>query len=371
VIFRLSGVRALAAKLRRRANEVESWAEWIYPYRSLRLTREGWFFLVVTIAIGLAALNTGHNLFYLVFAMLVSLIVVSGLLSERAVRHLRIERRIPAEIFARAAAPLELRVRNFSRKRAIYAVEIHDGMTGQPRRRVGFLDRLDPGAERSFLSVWSFPRRGLQSFRSVHIVTRFPFGLFEKTRIVPAREPCVVFPAVGGGGARRLSGEAGDNAFRKHRLGEEMIGLRRKLPDDDPRRIHWRVSARIGEWMVTEHAQALDCPIAVFFDSRGPAGDRFEAAVERVAALVWAVGRDGRAVRLFSWGQSFREGGPSALRAALAFLAEVQPISSDRAAPGDRELREWRQEVERYGGGVFVTAGEPPELPPGTILRVA
>jgi len=366
----LRGLRAAAEQVLRRANEVESWSEWIYPHRSLRLTREGWFFLIVTVAIGLAALNTGHNLFYLVFAMLVSLIVVSGLLSERAVRHLSIERRVPADVFARVPAALELRVRNRSRKRATYVVEIRDGIMGQPRRRVGFLDRLDPGAERSFLSVWSFPRRGVQSFRSVHIVTRFPFGLFEKTRIIPAREPCVVFPAIGRAGARHLTREAGDNAFRKHRLGEEVIGLRRKLPDDDPRRIHWRVSARIGEWMVTEHAHALDCPVAVFFDSRGAAGERFEAAVERVASLVWAAGRAGSAVRLFSWDRSFRESGPSALRAALTFLAEVQPISSERS-PEDLEFREWRREVERYGGGVFVTAGEPPELPPGTMVRVA
>jgi uncharacterized protein (DUF58 family) len=368
--FTLSGLRALVAELRRRADEIETWTEWIYPYRSLRLTREGWFFLMVTIAIGLAALNTGHNLFYLVFAMLVSLIVVSGLLSERAVRHLRVERRVPAEIFARAAIPLELRVRNLSHKRASYAVEVRDGIMGQPRRRVGFLDRLDPGAERSFLAVWSFPSRGRQSFRSVHLVTRFPFGLFEKTRIVPARESCVVFPAVSGAGARRLSREAGNDAFRKHRLGEEVISLRRKLPDDDPRRIHWRVSARIGEWMVTEHAQALDRPVAVFFDSRAPAGEKFEAAVERAASLLWATSRDGHAVRLFSWGRSFRESGPSALRAALTFLAEVQPIASE-PTPGDRELREWRQEVERHGGGVFVTAGEPPDLPPRTIVCVA
>ena len=50
--FTLPGLRALAAELGRRANEVETWTEWIYPYRSLRLTREGWFFLMVTIAIG-------------------------------------------------------------------------------------------------------------------------------------------------------------------------------------------------------------------------------------------------------------------------------------------------------------------------------
>jgi hypothetical protein len=43
----------------------------------------------------------------------------------------------------------------------------------------------------------------------------------------------------------------------------------------------------------------------------------------------------------------------------LTFLAEVQPTSGERLPAGDREFREWRREVERYGGGVFVTAGEP------------
>jgi len=107
-------------------------------------------------AIGMAALNTGHNLFYLVFAMLVSLIIVSGLLSERVVRALQVERRLPAEIFARSAAPIELRVRNRSQRRTCYAVEIRHGAEGEPRRKIGFIDRLDPGAERSFVSIASF-----------------------------------------------------------------------------------------------------------------------------------------------------------------------------------------------------------------------
>jgi uncharacterized protein (DUF58 family) len=360
----------LVAALRRRAREIEMWTEWIYPHRSLRLTREGWFFLGVTMAIGLAALNTGHNLFYLVFAMLVSLIVVSGLLSERAVRSLRVERRLPAELFAKSPAPIELRIRNASRELTSYAVEIRDCVGNQERRPIGFLDRLDPQAERVFVSLWSFPRRGRHDFRSIHLVTRFPFGLFEKIRIVPAAEHAIAFPAVATAASRPSSRGAGNDGFRKHRLGEEIVGLRRKLDDDDPRHIHWRVTARTGEWMVTEHAETLDRPLILFFDSRGPAGDAFEAAVERAASLLWQAGRSGVASRLFSWSTSFAEGGSRGLRAALGFLAEVEPLATE-GAPDDRVLHAWRREVERFGGGLFVTAGSPPELPPGTLLRVA
>jgi len=363
-------LRAIAAGLRRRAAAIESWTEAFYPYRSLRLTRDGWFFLGVTIAIGLAALNTGHNLFYLVFAMLVSLIVVSGLLSERVVRHLRVERRLPAEIFARRPTAVEVRVRNTSRRRTCYAVEIHDGLEGQERRRIGFIDRLDPGAERAFVAVWTCPRRGRQGFQRLHLVTRFPFGLFEKTRIIAARQSHVVFPAVADEEARRLIQGAGQDGFRKHRLGEEIVGLRRKLEDDDPRRIHWRVSARAGEWMVTEHAERLDRPLALFFDDRGSAGSAFESAVERAASLLWSASRTGRTVHLYSWDAVFRKDGPEALLGALGFLAEVAPRPF-ASAPDATHLREWRSEAQRLGGGFFITLGEAPGVPPDTLLRVA
>jgi uncharacterized protein (DUF58 family) len=339
----------------------------VFPQRRIRFTREGWFFLAVTFAIGLAALNTGHNLFYLIFAMLVSMIVVSGMLSERAVRSLRLERRLPAEVFARSAAALEMRVRNESSRRSLYAVEIRDGRAGEPRRRVGFVDRLDAQAERSFPSVWSFERRGRARFASVHLVTRFPFGLFEKTRIVTLADDIVVFPAVDGDPARGRSLDAGPNAVRKHRLGEETIGLRPMVAGDDPRRIHWRVSARAGERMVIESGEASSAPLAIFFDDRGPAGPAFERAVERAASLVWEAGRAGRRVDFDSFQASFRGLTGGGVREALAYLAEVEPFASEPCAS---VLERWRSRVEDGAGGLFVTAGEPPALSPGTVLRV-
>ena len=68
--------------------------------RSLRLTSEGVRFLLFTIGIGVAAVNTGNNLFYLLLAMMLSVVVVSGLLSEHCVRWLNFHRHVPDLIMA-------------------------------------------------------------------------------------------------------------------------------------------------------------------------------------------------------------------------------------------------------------------------------
>ncbi len=56
--------------------------------RRLKFTREGKFFVGITLGVGFAAINTGNNLLYLLLGMLLALIVVSGVMSEISLRHL-------------------------------------------------------------------------------------------------------------------------------------------------------------------------------------------------------------------------------------------------------------------------------------------
>ena len=57
------------------------------PPRKLKITREGKYFIGITFGVGFAAINTGNNLLYLLLGMLLSLIVVSGVLSELEPAH--------------------------------------------------------------------------------------------------------------------------------------------------------------------------------------------------------------------------------------------------------------------------------------------
>ena len=82
--------------------------DWLRPPRTLRPTRPGWVFFALTFGVGFAALNTGNNLLYMVLSLLLAFLVLSGVLSESALRGVRIRRRLPREIHAGRAAPVVL-----------------------------------------------------------------------------------------------------------------------------------------------------------------------------------------------------------------------------------------------------------------------
>ena len=70
------------------------------PRRTIWPTRDGWWCLAAASALGVAGMNTGNNLLYLLFAMLLGFIIISGFLSEQAHRGLAIRRTIPEAVHA-------------------------------------------------------------------------------------------------------------------------------------------------------------------------------------------------------------------------------------------------------------------------------
>ena len=57
-----------------------------HPRRTIWPTRDGYWSLFVVTGLGVAAINTGNNLLYLLDSLLFGLIVVSGVLSEMVMR---------------------------------------------------------------------------------------------------------------------------------------------------------------------------------------------------------------------------------------------------------------------------------------------
>ena len=73
--------------------------------RGLRQTPEGLIFLLMTLGVGMGAVNTGNNLLYLVLGLMLSLILLSGMLSDVVLAGVRPVRRLAPACVRQRAVP--------------------------------------------------------------------------------------------------------------------------------------------------------------------------------------------------------------------------------------------------------------------------
>lgn len=255
------------------------------PPRRLKFTREGKFFVGITLGVGFAAINTANNLLYLLLGMLLALIVVSGLMSELSLRDLTVVRRLPLRAQVGRAHLVEIEVFNHKGLVPSYAIEVEDLRSGQPADKRCFFLKISPKSAQVAAYRRTPTRRGRDVHTGFRIATRFPFGLFEKSREVEAEGELVIYPAVDAvtlapPTAGRWAGSEGTQG-RGH--GDDFVGLRPMRDGEDPRDIHWRKSASAGQMVLRERAYEARPDVILNLDVRRPenATDEWDNVFER------------------------------------------------------------------------------------------
>jgi len=245
----------------------------IYRNRSLRFTKEGLSFVLFSLAVGVAAVNTGNNLLYLILAMMLSLIIVSGILSEQCLRHLVVTRHFPAQLFARSPNTFQVRISNHHRLFPSFSVQVKEEEGTIPQSGEAYFFKLPAGASQTSGCSIMPAHRGRQVFQKVAFRTRFPFGLFEKSLIRLFPDEVLVYPAVYSvqtlidenlltiGTARELN-QRGE--------GSTLYNLRDYQPGDDARNIHWKTSARQARLFSKEYEREEEKRIRLILDQELP-----------------------------------------------------------------------------------------------------
>ncbi|MEZ4368517.1 MAG: DUF58 domain-containing protein [Kofleriaceae bacterium] len=257
--------------------------------RRLTFTRDGKIIVVLAVGIGLAAVNTGNNLLYLLLGWSLSFIVASGILSEGSLRRLTVRRRVPGAIHAGVPFAMELSVTNDKPRRATYALELEDLVGGRPLDKRCFFLKVPPGETQHASYRHTFLRRGRYRLDGVRLATRFPFGLFRKSRDVTLPDELVVYPALVPVERPPPRAETRGDALtaRRGRRGE-FFGLREHRHGDDRRDVHWRSSARSGRLLVREYEDELARDVTIALDNALPQAVRDAILDERTDPSVLA-----------------------------------------------------------------------------------
>src|ERR1700744_5411832 len=192
----MSSVRPVDFGMKTLAGWRAAWvARWRLP-RRLKFTREGKFFVGITLGVGFAAVNTGNNLLYLMLGLLLALIVVSGMMSELSLRDLTVVRRLPLRAQVGRPHLVEIKVFNHKGRIPSYAIEVEDLRAGQPADKRCFFLKISPRSAQVAAYRRTPARRGRDRHVGFRVATRFPFGLFEKSRELVADGDLVIYPAI-------------------------------------------------------------------------------------------------------------------------------------------------------------------------------
>ena len=88
------------------------------------VTKAGVVYVLVTLVIGIAALNTGNNLLYIVVAAMLAAILVSGVVSALVLRGLQLDVRLPEHVFAGRPVVGRIALRNAGRALPSFSIRV-------------------------------------------------------------------------------------------------------------------------------------------------------------------------------------------------------------------------------------------------------
>jgi len=267
------------------------------PPRRLSVTRTGRTYLVLTFGVGFGALNTGNNLLYLLLGLMLSMIVVSGVLSERALRWLKV-RRLGADA-AYAGEPFAFRWALSRLKGPSFALTVSEDEAEVEGH--GTLAYLPPGDEVVVRGNLKAERRGPVKLSAVKVTTTFPLGLFAKSRIFTMEDELLVYPRRGFACADPRDagvGPLGDAGDPRRGGGDgDLLGLRELREGEDARRIHWKKSAAAGKLLKAEREREERKTYVLSLEGRLRT-EALERKCEEVAALAQRLLSEGHEVGL-------------------------------------------------------------------------
>jgi len=333
------------------------------------VTRTGIMYALVSVVIGIAALNTGNNLLYIVVAAMLAAMVVSGIVSAINLEELEIDVRLPEHVFAGRLVSGRIVLKNRRRWLSSFSVSVVPPKQRKPRRewrleRATFAFPAGRAREkqwihlpdRSFRLVASAPqpagifqdsvyfpyipakadlsadlalkfeRRGRYQQDHFGLATRFPFAFLTKTRRVPLAREVIVYPSVEPPEEffevlPLITGEF--ESFVRGR-GYDLYRIREYTHEDSARHVDWKATAKSGSPKVREFTREDERKLRIVFDNPAPgvvAERTYEHAINLAASLAWHFSRENTDISFVA--QAY-DGNPD-LYAFLAHLAVVQP----------------------------------------------
>lgn len=266
----------------------------------VRLTKIGVSFVVFTVVIGFAAINTGNNALYIGLSFMLGSLLLSGVASKSGLQRLTVEFERVQEAWAGRPAEGRLRVANRSTIWNVRDVIVTSPELANPIYIPIIHRRSEIAVSVSFL----FQRRGIVQLKTIDLYTRYPFGFFFKKRRARISGEVIVYP-------RLLDEETPRDRFKpvsgdlhpsnRSGIGTDVHSFREYVRGDSYRHIYWKKSASLGRWIMKQTEVEASRAVQVVVDPykpRGASDEDFEQMVSEATTFIFDAVRRGLDVML-------------------------------------------------------------------------
>ncbi len=252
-------------------------------YEGIRhtVTPLGAMLVVLLLVSGLLAFATSQNVFFLLFSLLMSSILISSFVNRLMLAGLEMKFELPEHSMAGEPVSATLVIENQKRWLASFALEI----VGPDARRI-YVPCIEGGKSAAVPVDLLWAKRGMPEPLVLMLATRFPFGFSMRKTRVAVRVDRSLYPSIRGkvGFAdifREIEGRANGLLSSSE---AEFSHLREYVAGDDWRRIAWGQSARGNGWIVKEVKAGGEGRLRLWLDPNSP---DFELLIELAAYVVW------------------------------------------------------------------------------------
>jgi len=364
---------------------------------SLDFSLVGLVYSCMMMFMGLAAINSGANLLYGVFGLMIGVLLVAGVLSKQVLKRLKVHRTLPDHAVVGLPAQIVYQFTNDKRFFPSLSVTVSeldgaDGFTKQPQ---AYMLHAAAGMTASVPTEVIPMRRGVHNLDRFQISTSFPFGFVKRAVTERQTDRLLVYPPIGTVDKAVLSlCRAADKtgASMRPRPGgqDEFYGVKEHRAGESLRHIYWKRSARTaaaGLLVAREMTQVAPPRLLLLVDTWLNNQSRQEMAnVERAvgmaATLVDKALEQDLSVGLLAWSNGWKRleasRGKRHRGDLLAALAQL-PLNLTSAAPqlleeGLRHVRDGTTAVlltpralpagidTRHRGAVVVLPAEDPQV---------
>lgn len=262
----------------------------------------GWQILLTLLLVGVlgaVAVVSQLGLLYWCASLAVSCLLMSLLMPGRMIHPVKIVKTVSDNAVVGHPMLIRYEVTNTRTFLGVYSLRlvelVEEGRVAAIPRV--YIPYLPPGKTVSFETTITPTQRGSMEILGTRLASRYPFGVLTRFRTILDGRKIHVYPALGRLDRRFIPGQKGHEPFATNIQSQyrgnsdEFYALREYQRGDNPRHIHWKRSASMGQLVVREMSQYAPHRLTLVLNTYvrpddATATERFEQAVSFAATVL-------------------------------------------------------------------------------------